>query len=179
MIGLDALFWTFVLLFATIGSLRGWAKELLVTFAVILALFIIIVTESFVPFVRDTLAVNPGPPIFWLRVGLMGGLVFFSYQTPNIPKFASSTKFVRDRLQDTLLGFFLGAVNAYFFWGTIWYYLDEIGYVFQIITPPQPGTPSFEATQQLIPLLAPGWIGAPVIYFAVAIAFAFVLVVFI
>jgi hypothetical protein len=179
MIGLDALFWTFVLLFAIIGSLRGWAKELLVTFAVVLSLFIIIVTESFIPFVRDTLATNPGPPIFWLRVGLMGGMAFFGYQTPNIPKFASSAKFVRDRLQDTLLGFFLGAVNAYFFWGTIWYYLDEISYDFKIIIPPEAGTAAFVAKEQLMPLLAPSWIGEPVIYFAVAIAFAFVLVVFI
>jgi uncharacterized membrane protein required for colicin V production len=179
MIGLDALFWMFVILFSIIGALRGWAKEILVTFAAILSLFIISVLESFVPFIRDSLAVNPGAPIFWLRIGLMGALVFFGYQTPNIPKLAGSSKFLRDHFQDTLLGFFLGAINAYLFWGSIWYYLNEIRYSFEIIVPPVEGTAAFEAVEKLLPLLPPNWIGTPVIYFAVAIAFAFLLVVFI
>ncbi len=51
MISLDVIFWMFVVLFAIIGLMRGWAKELLVTFAVILALFIITVLENYVPFV--------------------------------------------------------------------------------------------------------------------------------
>lgn len=179
MIGLDALFWTFVLLFAIIGALRGWAKEILVTFAAILSLFIISVLESFVPFIRDTLVTESGPAIFWLRVGLMGALVFFGYQTPNLPKLASSGRFLRDKFQDTMLGFFLGAINSYLFWGSIWFYLDKINYSFEIITAPAEGSSAFEAAQQLLPLLPPNWIGTPVIYFAVAIAFAFLLVVFI
>ena len=179
MIGLDALFWMFVILFAIIGALRGWAKEILVTFAAILALFIISVLEAFVPFIRDTLVPEAGPPIFWLRIGLMSALVFFGYQTPNLPKLASSAKFLRDHFQDSLLGFFLGAINAYLFWGSIWFYLDSIQYKFDLITAPAEGTSAFAAAQQLLPLLPPNWIGTPVIYFAVAIAFAFLLVVFI
>jgi uncharacterized membrane protein required for colicin V production len=178
MIGLDALFITFVILFAVIGALRGWAKETVVTFSVILALFIISVMESYVPFVME-LEAEPGPGIFWLRVGLIGALVFFGYQTPNFPKLAASAKFVRDRFQDILLGFFLGALNGYLIWGSIWYYLNEYGYHFNVIAPPQTGTATYELTQQIIPLLAPAWIGAPAIYFAVAIAFAFLLVVFV
>lgn len=179
MIGLDALFWTFVILFSIIGALRGWAKEILVSFASILSLFIISVLESFVPFIRDTLVVEAGPPIFWLRIGLMGALVFFGYQTPNLPKLAGSGRFLRDQFQDTLLGFFLGAINAYLFWGSLWYYLDIINYNFGVITAPAEGSSAFEAAQQLLPLMPPNWIGTPVIYFAVAIAFAFLLVVFI
>ena len=179
MVGLDALFWTFIILFAIIGSLRGWAKELLVTFAVVLALFIIVVLEKTVPFIRETLVPNAGTEIFWLRTGLLGGLVFFGYQTPNLPKFANSAKFIRDHLQDTLLGLLLGAINAYLLWGSIWYYLHEVDYIFNIVIKPEVGTPTYEAAQLLLPFLAPNWIGEPVIYFAVAIAFAFVLVVFI
>ena len=37
MVSLTFMFWLFVLLFAIIGATRGWAKEILVTFAVILA----------------------------------------------------------------------------------------------------------------------------------------------
>ncbi len=179
MIGLDALFWTFIILFAIIGALRGWAKEILVTFAAILSLFIVSVLEAFVPFVRDSLVPENGPAIFWLRVGLMGVLVFFGYQTPNLPKLAGNAKFLRDHFQDSLLGFFLGAINAYLFWGSLWYYLDAIQYKFSIITEPIAGTATYEAAQQLLPMLPPNWIGTPVIYFAVAVAFAFLLVVFI
>jgi len=179
MIGLDALFWTFIILFAIIGALRGWAKEILVTFAAILSLFIISVLESFVPFVRDNLVPAAGPPIFWLRVGLMSALVFFGYQTPNLPKLAGTGRFLRDKFQDTMLGFFLGAINSYLFWGSIWFYLDKINYNFSVISAPAQGTSAYEAAQQLLPLLPPNWIGTPVIYFAVAIAFAFLLVVFI
>ena len=178
MIGLNVLFWTFVILFAIIGSLRGWAKELLVTFAVILALFIISVLETYVPFIRDTLAATPAQPIFWMRVGIMGALVFFGYQTPAISKFAQTGKFNREKLQDTLLGFFLGALNAYFLWGSILYYLNDINYAFAIVNAPEAGSEVFDATQQLLPLLAPAWMGTPVVYFAVAIAFVFVIVVF-
>ena len=42
MVSLVVLFWMFVILFAIIGAMRGWAQELLVSFSVILALFIII-----------------------------------------------------------------------------------------------------------------------------------------
>ena len=41
MVSLTVLFGLLVLLFAVIGAMRGWAKELLVTSAVVLALFII------------------------------------------------------------------------------------------------------------------------------------------
>ena len=38
MVTLNFLFWMFVILFGVIGAMRGWAKELLVTFSAILAL---------------------------------------------------------------------------------------------------------------------------------------------
>ncbi len=37
MVSLIVIFWMYVILFAIIGGMRGWAKELLVTFSVILA----------------------------------------------------------------------------------------------------------------------------------------------
>lgn len=49
MIGLAAIFWMFVILFAIIGAMRGWAKELLVTFSAILAMFIISVITNYLP----------------------------------------------------------------------------------------------------------------------------------
>jgi uncharacterized membrane protein required for colicin V production len=177
MIGLGVLFWLLVVLFATIGFMRGWAKELMVTVAAILSLFIINVLEGFVPFIRDVLVPAHTPPIFWMRIGIMGALVFFGYQTPNISKLATNNRFAREKLQDILLGTFLGALNGYLLWGTIWYFLVDVGYFPPIITPPAEGTAALEAFNRVYPLLPPVWLGRPVIYFAAALVFAFVIVV--
>jgi len=179
MISINAVFWILVILFALIGGVRGWAREILVTFGVVLSMFIMNVLERFVPFINDTLAVAAPAELFWLRAVVLGLLVFFGYQTPNLPRIAASGRFVRERLQDVLLGFFLGAVNGFMIWGTLWFYLQDAAYPFSIILPPDPNTPMGQAAAQLLQYLPPQWLGSPVIYFAVAIAFVFVMVVFI
>jgi uncharacterized membrane protein required for colicin V production len=179
MIGLDVLFWLFVVLFGMIGFLRGWAKELMVTVSIVLAIFIISVLEHFVPFIRDVLVANPGPAIFWLRAGMLIVLMFFGYQTPNISRLATNNRFAREKLQDILLGALLGAINGFMFWGSILYYIININYQFPLITAPVEGSASFAALQHLIPLLPPSWLGIPTVYFAAALVFAFVIVVMI
>lgn len=179
MIGLNVLFMIFVLMFSIIGLMRGWAKELLVTFAVILSLFISNVLEQFVPFMQNLVASGDQITLFWVRFGILLGLVIFGYQTPNFSRLAESGKFVRERLQDSLLGLFLGALNGYFVFGSAWYFLDKAGYPFDFITAPVAGTPTGDAALRLLEALPPQWLGDPTIYFAVAVAFAFVLVVFI
>jgi len=52
MMTLTFAFWMLVILTAIIGAMRGWAKELLVTFSVVLALFIIEVSIRYVPPIR-------------------------------------------------------------------------------------------------------------------------------
>jgi uncharacterized membrane protein required for colicin V production len=178
MIGLDVLLLIFIILFGVVGSMRGWAKELLVTFAIILALFISNLLERFVPFIRDNLAANSDQTLFWIRTTILLLMVIFGYQTPNIPKLAGSNRFVRERLQDVLLGLFLGAFNGFLIFGTIWSYLNDANYPFSIIQPP-PASAAGDFARQLIFYLPPHWLGTPTIYFAVAVAFAFVIVVFI
>lgn len=174
MLGLEVLFWILVIFFAVIGSIRGWAKELMVTFAAILGIFIITVIELFLPFIEQALTSNSNAAVFWFRSILFMALVFFGYQTPSIPKLAASGRFARDRLQDILLGFVLGGFNGYFVAGTLWFFMDKASYPFAAIT-----APTSEAALQIIQILPPLWLAAPTIYFAIAIAFAFVLVVFI
>lgn len=180
MVSLIVVFWMYVVLFAVIGAMRGWAREMLVSFAVILALFIISVLERFVPFIRDVLATN-AQLLFWIRVLIVVALVFFGYQTPNLQRLAAGNRFARERLQDILLGVFLGALNGYFIAGTIWYYLDSAGYPFaNVISAPPPGTQVAETTARMMAIMPPDLLGgSSAIYFAVALAFAFVLVVFI
>lgn len=180
MISLNMVLVIFILLFALIGAMRGWAKELLVTFSVILALFTLNVLESFVPFYKEILENAEPQTAFWLRTGILSALVFFGYQTPRIPRLADSGRFVRNFLQDSLLGAFLGGINGYLIFGTIWYYMHTSGYPFDFVIPPDATTTAGEAALRWVEFLAPNWMMAtPTIYFAVAIAFVFVLVVFI
>jgi len=184
MISLHIFFYMFIILFALIGGMRGWARELIVSFSVILAIFTNLVLETFVPFLHN---LQPGDrTVFWIRIGILIGLVFFGYQTPNIPKLATSGRFAREHLQDALLGLFFGALNGYLIWGTAWYYMHSAGYPFDIILPPDKipaDLPTLQtarqATESLLKILPPAWLTPPLIYFAVALAFVFVLVVFI
>ncbi len=180
MISLHALFWIFVALFACIGAIRGWAKELLVSFAVVLGLFIITVLESFIPAMRDLAATQAdNTSLFWIRTIILTILVFFGYQGPNISKLAATGKFVRERFQDVLLGMFLGAFNGFLVFGTIWAFLNSANYPFEMIIAPQIGTPAGDAAMRLLEYMPPQILVSPWIYIAVAISFTFVLVVFI
>ena len=144
----------------------------------ILSLFVSNRPRTLRSFIRDTLPVTAPDTLFWLRAIIILVLVF-SFQTPNLPRIAESGRFARERLQDTLLGFFLGAVNGFMIWGAIWYFLHQAAYPFAIVTAPDPATPIGESALRLMPFLPPAWLGTPAVYFAVAIAFIFVLVVFI
>ena len=48
MVPLNTVFWGMVFLAGLVGALRGWAKEVLVTFSVVLALFVQQVLSQFV-----------------------------------------------------------------------------------------------------------------------------------
>ncbi len=177
MVSLSFLFFFLVFFFAIIGAMRGWAKELLVTFSVVLSIFLITVLTRYVPVVYNSFAQPGTKSQFWLSTIILVVLVFFGYQTPNLPRIGGS-RFVRERLQDTLLGLFLGAVNGYLIVGTLWFFLEQSNYPFEYITPPQVGTAMGDAAIRLLPWLAPRWLSVPTIYFAVALSFLFVIVVF-
>ncbi len=175
MITLNFAFWLLVVLFAVIGAIRGWAKELLVTFSVILSLFIIAVIQRFAPSAIRAFFLSNESSAFWFNSIVLLFLVFFGYQTPNLPRMPSE-RFAREKLSDTLLGFFLGAINGYLIIGSLWYFMAQAGYPFDpLITEPQPSPP-------IVNYLPPELLianNSPFIYFAVAISFLFVLVVFI
>ena len=179
MISLGVLFWIFIIFFALIGAIRGWTKEILVTFSAIMGLFAITILEEFVPFVQSYLAANPVTSQVWLRIIIFSVLIFFGYQTPNIPRFIQDERFARGRLQDILLGLIIGGINGYLIYGSLWHFLADANYPFEIVIAPIAGTPAGDAALSLIPYLPPVWLTTPAIYYAVAIAFIFVLVLFI
>lgn len=179
MISIHIVFWIFVLVFAVIGALRGWGRELLVTFSLILSIFILSIVEKFSPGLEKSIVKDGASNLFWLRFAVTVGLVVFGYQSVNFSRISASPRLIRGNLQDTLLGLFIGVINGFLIVGTIWFYLHDSKYPLDFISAPQAGTNAGDAALKMIPYLAPSWLSSPAIYFAVAIAFGLVIVLFI
>ncbi len=177
MITISFFFLTLVVIFGMIGAIRGWAKELLVSFSIILALFVMQVALAYLGLAARLWNSWGDLTRFYVASLTVIAFAFFGYHTPKNPNV--NVKTASDRLQNMMLGFCLGAVNGYLLVGTLWYFLDQAGYPFPewVMTPPEAGTQAGEAALKMIPWLPPVWLNAPLIYFAVAIAFTFVVIV--
>jgi hypothetical protein len=176
MMSIVYVFWMYVLLFAVIGGMRGWAKELLVAFSVILSLALNHVIRKYIPLANGL--PDTDIALFWTRCIILVVLVFFGYQTViSIQRLAARA--ARERLQDTLFGVFLGAINGYLIAGSILYYMNVADYPFQnIISRPTDPT-LLQTVNQMMLYMPPQLLGEPAIYFAIILAFVFVLVVYI
>ncbi len=176
MIPLETMFIGLILLFGVMGALRGWAKELLVSFSVILARFVEFVLWNYVPVINASLqglAAENVQTWFYIRSLLFIILVAFGYATTIISS-ALGSRARKEKFQDTLLGFFLGAINGFLVIGMMWGFLHEINYGLWGITPP-----TSSAAIGWIEYLPLGWLQGPALLVAVAISFAFVLIVFV
>ncbi|NJC96414.1 MAG: hypothetical protein C3F07_08510 [Anaerolineales bacterium] len=176
MMSIVYIFWMYVILFAVIGGMRGWAKELLVSFSVILSLALNHVLRKYIPIARDLGETDPS--LFWVRTIILVVLVYFGYQTViSIPHLASRA--AREKLQDTLFGVILGAFNGYLVSGTILYYVHIADYSFQNVISKPTDPALLQAVNQMMTYMPPQLLGEPAIYFAIILAFVFVLVVYI
>ena len=176
MMSIVYLFWMYVILFAIVGGMRGWAKELLVSFSVVLALGLNHIIRRYIPIAQSLSETDAS--LFWLRALILLTLVYFGYQTVvSIPHLASRA--ARERLQDTLFGVILGAVNGYLIAGTLLFYMHVADYPFEEIIS-KPADPTLMQTvSQMMLYMPPQLLGEPGIYFAIILAFVFVLVVYI
>jgi lysylphosphatidylglycerol synthetase-like protein (DUF2156 family) len=172
-------FYMFLILFAIIGAMRGWAKELLVAFSVILAMALIAILETLIPVVRDFLT-RDATIQFWSRTVILTLLVFFGYQSPKLSQFSKAAS-RRDQIQDVLLGLILGLISGYLIVGSLWSFMVSANYPFApYITAPQSGQPLGDTALRIVNYLPPVWLGkVPNIFIAVVFAFIFVIVVFI
>ena len=167
--------WMYVILFAVIGMLRGWAKELIVAFSVILALALNLLLKQYIPIVRDL--PDDSTSLFWIRTLILVALVYFGYQTVAlVPHLAS--KATRERLQDALFGTILGAINGYLIAGSLLFYMDQAKYPYPDIISAPPAQLA-NTIVQMMAYMPPHLLGVPGIYFAVIICFIFVIVVYI
>jgi uncharacterized membrane protein required for colicin V production len=174
MVSLSFLFWCFLILFGLIGLNRGWARELLLAFSLVVGLCLITLLREFLPAV-DSLAAGlmPGGDVI-LRAVLLALAVFLGYRAPNLPRVSTSPRLIRGSFADRVVGLILGIANGYLLFGSLWYFVHHAGYPFPVITAPDAGSAAF----QILPLLAPAWLGAPLIYFVSAVGLIGLIVVF-
>lgn len=176
MMSIVYVFWMYVILFAVIGAMRGWAKELLVAFSVITALAVNLLLEKYIPLVRDL--PDNGSSVFWIRTLILLALVYFGYQSVgSIPRLAS--KAARERLQDALFGAVLGGINGYFVAGTILFYNHVAEYPYRAVISPATDPAIVQAVDLMMRYMPPRLLGEPGIYFAVIIILIFIIVVYI
>jgi hypothetical protein len=175
MMSIVYIFWMYVILFAVIGAMRGWAKELLVAFSVITALAVNLLLEKYIPLVRDL--EDSSSSVFWIRTLILLALVYFGYQTVAIARFAS--KAARERLQDSLFGAVLGGINGYLVAGTVLFYNHVAGYPYKNIISPATDQAMLQAVDLMMKYMPPRLLGEPGIYFAVIIVLIFIIVVYI
>jgi len=176
-INLIVVFGMFVVLFGLIGGMRGWAKELLVTSAVVLGLFVNAILETYIAPYKAAMDTQPGINQFAIRAGLLILLAFFGYQSPNIR--ALQPKLARERLEEILLGLCLGLLNGYLLIGSIWLYLHRAGYPTALIVPPAEGSDLAQEIANIIAYMPPQILPIPHVYFAVGVVFVFIIVVFV
>ena len=176
MMSIVYLFWMYVILFAIVGGMRGWAKELLVSFSVILALALNHVIRRYIPIAQSLEETDVS--LFWVRTIILLVLVYFGYQTVvSIPHLASRA--ARERLQDSLFGVILGAINGYLIAGTILFYMYVADFPFEKVISKPTDPVLLQTVNQMMLYMPPQLLGEPGIYFAIILAFVFVLVVYI
>jgi len=172
MVPLDTCLFAFILLFGLMGALRGWSKEMLVLFSVILALAMRLIFTKYVPIAKEFFD-RPVEEQFYLYSGLIILMAVGGYAGPAVSGRLAHVS-ARETLQDVLLGFIVGAINGYLIIGSIWYFMDAAGYGFMGITPPQASSMAAAVSSMYLP---PLWLSDAILLTVFAFASVFVVIV--
>ena len=130
MLSLTVAFWIMLFLFAFVGMMRGWTKEVVVTSALVLALFTI---NQFFSTIFGFVGwdSNVTAPVevrrweFFVMAMVLLSLAFFGYQGPALARSRVGERLTRrDTVQDRVLGFIVGGVNGWLIIGSIWAFLE-------------------------------------------------------
>jgi uncharacterized membrane protein required for colicin V production len=172
MMPLDTALFTFVLLFGLMGALRGWSKEMLVLFSVILALAVRLIFSQYVPIAREFFD-RPAVEQFYIYSGLIILMAIAGYAGPAVSGRLAGVS-ARETLQDIMLGFIIGALNGFLIVGSIWYFLDAAGYGVLGIAEPAPGSLAAVMASKYLP---PLWLSDAVLLTVFSFASVFVIIV--
>jgi hypothetical protein len=175
MINATVFFVFFIVIFGFIGTTRGWVKEVLVTFAMMFALFIYILP----PFANIINQIsNQGSPIvrFFIYSAPFLIITFFGYLSPAVSK-SRFERTAANRFEHGLLSFLIGIFNGYLLFSSLALWALNTGVLDaypNLFMPPQPGGwASFFFIQSAAPVVFSGGL----LIFVVVIIFLFVIIV--
>ncbi len=172
MIALHAVFWTFVIVFALIGALRGVAKEILVSTSIVGVMFLFSLLQQFAPAIWESLTRDPATGFFAETFAITLAAIF-GYAGPALSvQLAGRAK--REKGVEIIAGFAAGAINGWLIAGSILFFLHRAGYPFpEVLQPPAPTSPVLD----MLGWMPPALIKPPLLYFAVLIVL-FMLLIF-
>ncbi len=175
MIQLSTFMWGMVVLFALIGFVRGSTKEMIALAGIVLAIFVL---EQFRDMLLSPLVAGASlDQQFYLYAGILIVIVVFAYETPERFQNVQRSRGFREGFQEGLLGAAIGGFNAYLLFGSLWFYMDNLGYPLSpyVIAPPA-GSSSAAMVNQL-PLV---WLlEGNLLTMMVVVLFLFVIIVLI
>ena len=147
MVQLSSFLYIMIGLFAIIGYMRGWSKELIATAGIVLALFSL---KQFETILIDPLTENQQTSKFYLQAIILVIMGFFAYQTPPEAISRSERDSEREGFQDGILGALVGGWNGYLLFGALWWYMDNLEYPLRpFISPVAPDSASAELVDML------------------------------
>ncbi|MCI0518739.1 MAG: hypothetical protein L0Z70_00590 [Chloroflexi bacterium] len=188
MMSIALFFYLNLIVFAVIGAMRGWAREILVAFSLVLSIFIFAIFVDFqkvfaaIPVIGALAKFMAGRSegAFYVRTAIVFLALIFGYQSPSLPMLQKGKgKLSGGKITDSMLGFFVGALNGFLFLGTIWYYMHVSDYPLDAFAKPKASDPMGQAALQLLEFLPPLWMTSPWIFIIVALFAAFIIIVFI
>lgn len=174
MINATVFFVFFLVIFGFIGTTRGWVKEVLVTFAMLFALFI----YSLPPFANILNQIsNQGSPTVRFIIYSAPFLIitFFGYLSPAVSK----SRFERtkdNRFEHGLLSFLIGVFNGYVLFSSLALWALNTGVLDanpSLFVAPPGGWANFFFIQSAAPVVFSGGL----LIFVVVIVFLFVIIV--
>jgi len=175
MVSIFYIFWMYVILFGVIGAMRGWVKELIVSFSALTAVATNVILRQYLPPVESLDITSPN--LFWVRFAVVILLAFFGYQTVGmVPHLAAKAK--REQVQEIVLGAVLGALNGCLIIGSLLFYLNEANYPFPDVINPPTGNLA-NSIQALLAFMPPRWLGIPWVFIVPTICLIFIVIVYI
>ena len=187
MIELGAVLRLFSLIFGVVGAMRGWVRELQVTAATILAMFMIRRMTPFVSSVIHDRAVaqaiaDPSEPLarlVMLKAAILLVVVFFGYQGPVVTQTLSSGRINANRSgegrRDTAIGFGVGVLNGYLIVGSLIFFIVEGNYPFSWVSDPLNFAPA--RSLDFINFLPQSILVSPWLGIVMAVAFVVIIIV--
>jgi hypothetical protein len=162
----EVLFGILVFVFALIGIVRGFLRELGVTLVLIFLLYFL---TRFEPVLTAGLAraVGIGERIItvrrqdelraWVYIFIIVATAFVSYEGETLAFGGQPLRGV----QGVIMGLFIGIFNGYIIAGTIWYYLHRFGYPIRLLGVHPDELSSI--ARSIIPFLPVTFLGGPIL----------------